>query len=74
MKILEVVHLIEEIVGRKAFIKYEPSNPADPFATWADIVKAQTLLGWQPEVSLHEGLRRTIEWYKDNRELVRRVI
>lgn len=34
----------------------------------ADISKLQTLTGWKPEVSLEEGLKRTFEWYRENRK------
>jgi len=42
-------------------------------ATWADIQKAQSLLGWKPEVDLEEGIRRTVEWTLENWEWVREV-
>ena len=35
--------------------------------TWANIEKAKKLLDWEPSVSLEEGLDRTIEWYRQNR-------
>ena len=38
--------------------------------TWADINKAQKILGWQPQVSLEEGIKRAVEWTKNNWELV----
>jgi nucleoside-diphosphate-sugar epimerase len=31
-------------------------------ATWADIGKANRVLGWMPKVSLEEGIKRTVEW------------
>jgi nucleoside-diphosphate-sugar epimerase len=36
-------------------------------ATQADIGKARRLLGWSPEVSLEEGLRECVEWYRRER-------
>ena len=39
--------------------------------TWADISKAKAMLDWEPEVSLEEGLDRTIAWYRENRDLAR---
>ena len=59
------------VVGKKPRIEYRPAHPADVFATWADISKAASLLGWQPMVSIEEGLRRSVEWYRGNRELAR---
>jgi nucleoside-diphosphate-sugar epimerase len=43
---------------------------ADVKETWADISKAERLLGWQPRVSLDEGLRLCVEWYRANRDWV----
>ena len=40
-------------------------------ATWADINKANRLLSWSPEVELTEGIRRTVNWMKDNWDWVK---
>lgn len=50
-------------VVRGAIPNYDIRN--DPRRRCPDISKAERLLGYTPEVSLEEGLRRTIEWYKD---------
>ena len=64
-----VIALIEGLVGRKANIERHPADPSDVSATWAVIEKAKRLLGWEPQVSLEDGLQRTVTWYMDNREL-----
>ena len=43
-------------------------HPADPLITWADLGRAQKLLGWTPLVGIEEGIRRTVAWYMENRE------
>ena len=63
----EVVVTIERLVGRDAQIEYEERHPTDPSLTWADIGKAKSLLHWTPDVGLEEGIRRTVEWYMENR-------
>lgn len=63
-----VIDLLETYLGRKARRVYQPAHPADVPATWADIAKAQALLGWRPHISIEEGLRRTVAWYLENRE------
>jgi nucleoside-diphosphate-sugar epimerase len=41
-----------------------PPRQGDVRDSLADITKARTLLGYQPLVSLDEGLRRTVDWYR----------
>jgi len=68
-----VIQLLEDLLGRKAQINQQPRHPADVPATWADTAKARRLLGWKPEVALEEGLKRTAEWYLQNRQFARGV-
>lgn len=42
-------------------------------ATWADISKARDILGWQPQVRLEEGIKRTVEWTRDNWDWVKNI-
>jgi nucleoside-diphosphate-sugar epimerase len=35
-------------------------------STSADIGKAKELLGWEPSVSVEEGVKKSVEWYKEN--------
>ena len=73
VKLKQVIHLIEQSLGKKAQIEYQPRHPADILATWADISKAKELLGWRPLVSIEEGIQNTVSWYLENREWVRNV-
>ena len=41
--------------------------------TWADITKAKSILGWQPRVSLEEGVKRTVAWHIENRQLINQI-
>jgi UDP-glucuronate 4-epimerase len=56
---------VEELCGRKALINVMPEQPGDVPRTSADTTKAELLLGFKAEVSLEEGLKRTVDWYKD---------
>jgi nucleoside-diphosphate-sugar epimerase len=64
----EVIDRIAALLGATPSIEYRPAHPADVQTTWADIGKARRLLGWSPEVSLDEGLKRCVQWYRENRD------
>lgn len=70
-ELLRVVELIEEATGRTANLSYAPAHAADVRATWANVAKARELLGWRPQVTLEEGVRRLVDWYQQNRELAK---
>jgi UDP-glucuronate 4-epimerase len=71
--LMDVIKLIEELVGRPARIEYRPAHAADMSATWADIGKAERRLGWRPQVMLAEGMARLAAWYRANREWASQV-
>ncbi|MCL4531133.1 MAG: GDP-mannose 4,6-dehydratase [Chloroflexi bacterium] len=62
-----LIKLTEEIVGKKANVQYGPPNLADMFMNWADVSKAKQLLGWEPQVSLREGVKKLVDWYAAER-------
>jgi nucleoside-diphosphate-sugar epimerase len=66
-----VIELLSDLIGKRAEIEYFPVHPADVPTTRADISKAGRLLGWKPQVPLEEGLRRCVQWYRDNREMAK---
>ena len=61
--------VLEEIPGSRSELRHLPLPADDPKVRKPDITLARTVLGWEPKVSLREGLRRTIPWF---RELVER--
>ncbi|HSF81197.1 MAG TPA: NAD-dependent epimerase/dehydratase family protein [Anaerolineales bacterium] len=66
IKIIDLIHLLEAKIGRQAIIRTQPAHPADMLASWADVSKAGRLLGWEPRVSMAEGLDRMVAWYSAN--------
>jgi nucleoside-diphosphate-sugar epimerase len=64
----DLVKKLEKLVGRKAKVEYQPLHPADMVANWANVDKAGRILGWEPRVSLEEGLKFAVEWYVSERE------
>jgi len=69
----ELVRLVEELTGKTARVEHGPANPADMRTNQADVSKARALLGWQPQVSLAEGVKRLVDWYLAEREWAREV-
>ena len=65
--LMDAIRLVEKLVGKKARIEYKPGHPADVLATWADISKAERLLGWRPRLSFEEGVAQLVAWYQENR-------
>ena len=62
--ILELADLILELTGSPSKLVYEPLPPDDPIQRQPDITLAKERLGWEPTVSLREGLIKTIEWFR----------
>ncbi|NEQ36337.1 MAG: NAD-dependent epimerase/dehydratase family protein [Okeania sp. SIO3I5] len=60
----EVINMMEEIVGRPIKKNFVEKARGDARHTSADVSKAQKILGYQPQVSLKEGLQREWEWIK----------
>jgi len=71
---MEVIHLLEERIGKKAKIDYLPVLSVDMPATWADISKASELLGWQPQIGFEDGLARLVDWYLAERDWASQVL
>jgi nucleoside-diphosphate-sugar epimerase len=64
-----VIEQIATLVGKRPRFDRRPAHPADVPATWANIAKANRLLGWSPQVSIEEGLQRSVAWYRENQAL-----
>ena len=63
-RLQDLIALLEARLGKKAVVEAQPDQPGDVVTTWADIAKAQRLLGYSPEVSIEEGLDQFVEWYR----------
>ena len=73
MTVRHVIAVLEKMLRRPALLERLPRHPADVPATWADVTKARTLLGWTPKTSLEDGLRNAVRWYEENRSWVSSV-
>lgn len=64
--VTETIHILEEIMGARARIKYIEKQKGDMVHTAADIKKAQAILDYSPRTVLEEGLRSEVNWVIQN--------
>ena len=63
--VLELVEFLNKIIGKTVKPKFLPIRVGDVFRTLADISKIKSKLGFQSKVDFKEGLRRTVDWFKE---------
>lgn len=63
--VLEYAQIIIRLCEASSSIIFEPNRVDDPERRRPDISKARSVLGWEPQVSIEAGLRRTIEWFSN---------
>ena len=59
-----LIELLEQAMGVKAEINRQPAQPGDVPITFANIEKAQRLLGYNPQVKIEDGIPRFIDWFR----------
>jgi len=64
----QLYEMIAKIVGFDKGANSGPHRPGDLRRNYLDASKAERVLGWEPEVSLEEGLKRTVEYFKAGKE------
>jgi UDP-glucuronate 4-epimerase len=67
-ELMALVRLVERGLGTKAQIVFEGMQKGDVERTWADISKARSLIGYDPKVTLEEGIGRFVAWWRDEKE------
>jgi UDP-glucuronate 4-epimerase len=61
----DFIAIIEEVIGRKALRRDLPMQPGDVPATWASTTLLEQITGFRPAVSLSEGVRAFVAWYRE---------
>jgi UDP-glucuronate 4-epimerase len=69
VRLIDLIRTIEGSLGKKAEIQWLPDQPGDVPITYADISKAQRLLGYCPQTQLPQGIDRFLDWYIKQREV-----
>ena len=62
--VLELARIVLEVTGSTSQVEFHPLPQDDPTRRRPDITRAREVLGWQPEISDVEGVRRTVEWFR----------
>ena len=63
--LMDFLHTLEAIIGKKAQIQLEPLQPGDVKETIADIQATQKDFGFKPKTHIEEGLREFVTWYRN---------
>jgi dTDP-glucose 4,6-dehydratase len=67
--VLQLAERIRDLTGSRSEITFVPRPEDDPTVRQPDISLARRVLRWEPAVSLDDGLRRTIEWFRTHAEI-----
>jgi len=73
ISISRMIKAFEGLLQKKAVIDEKPFVKADMLYTWAEISKANDLLGWEPVVSFEEGTKNLVDWYLAEKEWVSKI-
>jgi UDP-glucuronate 4-epimerase len=64
VQLMDMIAILEEIIGRRAEIEMLPLQPGEMKVTCADISRAEEDLGYSPRTPIEEGLKRFVDWYR----------
>lgn len=67
--VIYFVNILQEFIGRKAIIENKPKQPGDVDITYADCSELYTLINFEPNTTLKEGLEEFVSWYKGYNKL-----
>jgi len=70
IKISDLIHLLCDLMGYKGKIEWDTSKPDGQPRRCLDISRSKRLLGYEPQINLEDGLKKTLEWWYDFRNRV----
>jgi len=66
VSLMEMIATIENALGKRAELMYEPEQPGDVPVTYADVSKAKELLGYEPQVPFDTGIHNFVAWLRSS--------
>ncbi len=64
VELMRYIEVLEECLGKKAIMEMLPLQPGDVPDTVADVTELQRIVGYKPRVTVEEGVRRFVDWYR----------
>ncbi len=65
VKLVTLIRTIERALGKSAQLRWLPDQPGDVPITFADITRAQSILGYSPATPLELGIAKFVDWYRE---------
>lgn len=65
VSLMDFIHILEKLLGRKAQKNMLPMQPGDVEQTWADVDHLYNYINYKPQVNLEQGLANFVHWYKN---------
>ncbi|BAP35607.1 NAD-dependent epimerase [Acinetobacter guillouiae] len=65
VKLIEYIHAIEKALGKEAILELLPLQPGDVPDTFADSRALEQMVGYKPSVSVDDGVKQFVDWYRD---------
>ena len=73
MSLLELLGYLEEFYGKKIDVQYSDWRPGDQPVYISDISKAKKVFGWQPKISVKQGVELLYSWVEKNKEMFKEL-
>ena len=61
----QTYQMLQKIIGFPGAVQYAPARTGDVMHSLADVTLARKHLGYSPDVGFEEGLKRTVDWYRE---------
>lgn len=71
VKLMDFINELETALGKKAVKNFLPMQPGDVYETYADTSRLEQEIGYKPQVTLHEGIKRFAQWYLSDDNVLR---